>query len=222
MTRPWLPPTRHNGYLSDTGFGYFEDPVLDQTLRGPDNYAPIRGKWLSIMSKYGSDRYMQDYDELVEEETEGAEFDPNAQYTNAQLQAWADKMLREDSRRELCRKCGNYGEETENVEAKPQFHKNGDPILDDEGQQLYVEFPELECDRGHRWYAGEGKARGIGGKDPILFKNHLDERKRREIYTAQGTPDPNIVSGMYNRSHPQGRKINSSEQRKKNGASWYR
>lgn len=67
-----------------------------------------------------------------------------------------------------------------------------------------------------------GKPRGIGGEDPILFEEHLYSRKRREIYNQNGTPDPNIASGIYWRAHPQGRKITTPEQRKKNGASWYR
>ena len=67
-----------------------------------------------------------------------------------------------------------------------------------------------------------GRPRGIGGESPILFEEHLYSRKRREIYNQNGTPDPNIVSGIYWRAHPQGRKITTPEQRKKNGASWYR
>lgn len=67
-----------------------------------------------------------------------------------------------------------------------------------------------------------GKERGIGGKDPILFEEHFYMRRRREIYTESGTPDPGLVIGMYHRTHPQGRKVNSEEQRKRNGASFYR
>lgn len=48
------------------------------------------------------------------------------------------------------------------------------------------------------------------------------ERIRREIYVASGTPDPSIVEGLYNRTHPQGRKVNTEEQRKYNGAGFYR
>jgi hypothetical protein len=37
---------------------------------------------------------------------------------------------------------------------------------------------------------------------------------------------PGVTAGdgqmMYNRTHPRGRKVNSVEQRKRNGASWYR
>lgn len=71
-----------------------------------------------------------------------------------------------------------------------------------------------------------GKPRGIGGDDPILFFEHLAMRKRREIYPltdqSNGVVDPSIEQGMYNRQHPQGRKVNSDEQRSRNGASYYR
>lgn len=67
-----------------------------------------------------------------------------------------------------------------------------------------------------------GRERGIGGDHPILFEDHLYQRRRREIQCASGTPDPEIVAGLYNRQHPQGRKVNSPEQRSKNGASYYR
>lgn len=67
-----------------------------------------------------------------------------------------------------------------------------------------------------------GKERGIGGDNPILFAEHEYSRKRREIYVKDGTPDPSLVSGIYFRTHPQGRKVNSDVQRKTNGASFYR
>lgn len=62
----------------------------------------------------------------------------------------------------------------------------------------------------------------IKGENPILFKEHLMNRGRREIYTSIGTPDPAFGHGIYNRSHPEGRKVNSDEQRKRNGAGYYR
>jgi hypothetical protein len=55
-----------------------------------------------------------------------------------------------------------------------------------------------------------------------LNQAQIDMRHRREIITRDGTPDPNIVQGIYNRTHPEGRKVNSDEQRKKNGAAFYR
>lgn len=80
-----------------------------------------------------------------------------------------------------------------------------------------------------------GKERGIGGENPILFQEHIHARWRREIQTEGGVPDPHLSldtskpgrktnnqPGMYNRTHPRGRKVNSEEQRRKHGASYYR
>lgn len=67
-----------------------------------------------------------------------------------------------------------------------------------------------------------GKERGIGGDNPILFAEHLYQRQKREILNENGVPEPGLVQGIYYRAHPEGRKINSEEQRKKNGASYYR
>jgi len=67
-----------------------------------------------------------------------------------------------------------------------------------------------------------GKPKGIGGKDPILFEEHIYQRKKREIINENGVPEPGLVQGIYDRIHPEGRKVNSPEQRKRNGASWYR
>lgn len=159
---------------------------------------------------------------------EEEDFDPTEEivegksYKGWELERMADEILRSDSKRELCRKCGRYGDETGEVESMPQADGEGNPVTDGEGNTLYMDFPELSCDNGHRWYKGEGKARTIQGKNPILFENHLQDRRRREIYTSLGTPDPSIQRGMYNRTHPQGRKVNSPEQRKRNGASFFR
>jgi hypothetical protein len=77
-----------------------------------------------------------------------------------------------------------------------------------------------------------GKPRGIKGKDPILFPEHLKKRASREIQILleerNGIVDPaftlnsNGQPGMYNREAPTGRKVNSEEQRRRNGASYYR
>lgn len=67
-----------------------------------------------------------------------------------------------------------------------------------------------------------GKEKGIGGDNPILFQEHLYQRQKREILNENGVPEPGLVQGMYYRAHPEGRKINSEEQRKKHGASYYR
>lgn len=128
----------------------------------------------------------------------------------------ADALLRQDSRAELCKKCKERGNETGHIEHKTQA------ATDQEGHMLSIEFPEYKCKNGHKWFKGEGLARGIGGDNPILFEEHLHSRRRREIYTQNGTPDPEIVSGIYNRIHKDGRKVNSAEQRSRNGASFYR
>jgi hypothetical protein len=62
----------------------------------------------------------------------------------------------------------------------------------------------------------------------ILFEGQLKKRRDREkrasegvvdeIITAAGSPDGQRI---YNRSHPEGRRINSEEQRKEHGASFY-
>lgn len=156
------------------------------------------------------------------------DFDPTVgpvegeDYTGRQLEMMADELLRTDAKRELCRKCGGYGDLTGHVEALPQADEDGNPQVDDEGNTLFMDFPELACEKGHHWFQGEGKARSIQGDSPILFENHLQDRRRREIYTSIGTPDPSIQRGMYNRTHPQGRKVNTKEQRKRNGASFFR
>lgn len=67
-----------------------------------------------------------------------------------------------------------------------------------------------------------GKERGIGGEDPILFDEHIYQRQKREILNENGVPEPGLVQGIYYRAHPEGRKINSEEQRKKHGASYFR
>ncbi len=143
-------------------------------------------------------------------------------YTKWQLEQMADSLLRADVKREMCRKCGEYGEETGEVEYMPLLDDDDNPKTDAEGNTLYAESPELSCPKNHRWYKGEGRARTIGGKNPILFENHLQDRRRREIFTSLGVPDPSIKRGIYNRTHPQGRKVNTEEQRKRNGASFFR
>lgn len=178
-------------------------------------------------------------DEDLTEEPDNPGFDPHGQYTKKELEEWADALLREDANRELCRRCKEvdantlpYGQETGEIEWQIQVDKDtGEPLFDDEGNTLYVAFPQLRCERGHLWYKGEGPRRDIRGPNPILFETHLYNRKRREIHVKDGIPDPAFTmdrwgkhptQGIYNRSHPQGRKINTEEQRKKNGASYYR
>lgn len=210
---------------------YFDDPVIYFS-------PPVNTKWEATVTReeisrklYGNQSFlMRKYEEELEETEEDlpdAEptelvYEEGKQYRNWELEQLADKILRDDSRRELCRQCDAYGEETGHIESQPQFNDDDTPLVDQEGQQLYVDFPELRCKNGHVWYKGEGKARGNGGPNPVLFEEHMKNRQRREIYTVVGTPDPSIVAGIFNRTHPQGRKVNSADQRRKHGASFYR
>ncbi len=164
-------------------------------------------------------------------------------WTGSELEAIADALLKEDSNAELCRVCVEtdkkqghshnlpYGHETGHIEWQIQKDKEGNVLLDDEGNALYVAFPELECDQGHRWYKGEGPRRNINGLNPILFETHIYNRKRREIHVKDGIPDPAFTmdrwnkrptQGIYNRVHPLGRKVNTPAQRAASGASYYR
>jgi len=68
----------------------------------------------------------------------------------------------------------------------------------------------------------KGGSSTLKGDAPILFAEHLKTRYKREIYNRLGIPDPSIQQGMYWRTHPDGRKINSEEARKGSGASYYR
>jgi hypothetical protein len=70
---------------------------------------------------------------------------------------------------------------------------------------------------------------GPSEEAPVLFQEHIEPRWRKEVRVESGTPDQAITNSlsadgqtMYNRQHPQGRKVNSSEQRSKNRASYYR
>lgn len=110
---------------------------------------------------------------------------------------------------------------------RPSYDKN-EIIEFDEDKSDYT-FRELEqlADQLLRAQArsinpGTGKERGIGGADPILFEEHIHQRRRREILNEAGVPDPSLGSGMYFRTHPEGRKVNSEEARRKHGASFYR
>jgi hypothetical protein len=183
--------------------------------QGTLSYDRLRARYMAISKRHGTDRGKR-MRWNKDEEVFTTEMDPEREYTSRELDQIADAFLREDARVEMCRECGERGEETGNVQEKEQ------EVTDGEGHTLVLEFNEMKCPNEHTWFPGEGAPRGIGGKDPILFEEHFQSRKRREIYTAVGTPDPSIVAGIYNRVHPQGRKVNSEEQRKRNGASFYR
>lgn len=142
-------------------------------------------------------------------------------YTNREMELMADALLKEEARTEICRTCNSGGSPTGHKESKLQCGEDGNPLIDLEGNELIISFPEIGCKNGHTWFLGEGMARGIGGENPILFEEHLHSRRRREIYPENGTPDPSIVAGMYNKAHPLGRKINSAEARA-GGSSYFK
>lgn len=156
------------------------------------------------------------YNRFRKRETVSTKIDPAKAYTNRELDEIAEQLLRDDSKSEICRECGNPGVTTGLKESRPQEATDG------EGNQLVIDFTEYECAEEHKWFDGEGRPKGIGGDDPILFDEHFYSRRKREIYCNAGSPDPSIVVGLYNRTHPSGRKVNTKEQRKRHGASYYR
>lgn len=196
-----------------------EDPTLSLAFKGNDPYANFRDFAFNIQKKHGNDLLM--WNRIPEDAPEYVE---GKEYSNYELGLMADAMLRADVKKELCRECQEEGVKTSEFKLEPQFDdETGDPVLNEDGKQLHLKFFRLICKNDHKWYQGDGKTRSIGGKNPILFEEHIQARKRREIYTSTGdNPDPSIVSGIYNRSHPAGRKVNTDEARKKHGASWYR
>jgi len=157
---------------------------------------------------------------------EAPEFFEGQEYNDHDLELMADALLRADGKRETCRKCGGVGERTGESKLMPQYARDDEgeitgPMTDARGRQLIVAFDELSCKESHTWYEGEGKAKGFKGDNQILFEEHIIARKRREIFCENGVPDPGIVSGLYNRTHKDGRRVNSEESRKKHGASFY-
>ena len=62
----------------------------------------------------------------------------------------------------------------------------------------------------------------------ILFEGQLKKRQQREKHGKNGVVDDTITQAgspdgqrIYNRSHPEGRRVNSDEQRREHGASFY-
>lgn len=197
---------------------YVGNPHSAGTLSTHSRYRALWYREEEYNKRFGNSLAIRRTKVLLDEEVKEDPWalTPGKKYTKAQLEALADDLLREDSRRELCRKCDGSGVKTGVVKHIPQDEADG------QGNRLVLEFAQFACADGHKWWEGEGRDRGIKGDNPILFEDHLIQRRRREIYTTVGTPDPEIVSGIYNRSHPQGRKINSPEQRARHGASYYR
>jgi hypothetical protein len=50
----------------------------------------------------------------------------------------------------------------------------------------------------------------------------MRERLKHEIFCTNGTPDPSIESGLYWRTHPEGRKWKTVEERQINNGAFYR
>ncbi len=71
-------------------------------------------------------------------------------YSNVELTAYADAMLRADVRTELCRQCEAPGEETGETALAAQYDDRDEPILDDNSEPLFLEFAELTCENSHR------------------------------------------------------------------------
>lgn len=56
----------------------------------------------------------------------------------------------------------------------------------------------------------------------ILLFPMLKDRLKREIYVGNGIPDPSVESGLYWRTHPEGRSFRTPLERKALGASFYK
>lgn len=104
-------------------------------------------------------------------------------------------------------------------------YEEGKQYTDKELEQLADQFLR---DDAKSIDAATGKPKGIQGENPILFEEHLRKRASREIGNERGVADPaytlnsNGQPGMYNRVAPDGRKVNSEDQRRRNGASFFR
>lgn len=55
-----------------------------------------------------------------------------------------------------------------------------------------------------------------------LNASTMKERLKHEIYVANGIPDPSISSGLYWRTHPEGRKWRSAKDRRPGRDSFYK
>lgn len=126
--------------------------------------------------------------------------------SRAELEAQADALLAEHAREEVCRECGADGHATGETAALQVYDREERAVFRD-GLPFRLLSTEYACGSGHVWYTGEGRARGIDGEHAILFEDHLRHRRSREILAESGTVDPGIVSGLYNRAHPEGRPL---------------
>jgi hypothetical protein len=114
-------------------------------------------------------------------------------YSPSDLDRIATELLENDMRAELCRECDRRGVEF------------GDPAMlivsDRDGRDTGMRAiaSGYVCENGHTWYAGEGKARGRGGDNPILLADHLEHRKSHEL-AYEGDIDT-VSPGMFHRPH---------------------
>lgn len=104
----------------------------------------------------------------------------------------ATELLEADMRSELCRECDRRGVVL------------GEPVplvvmLADKDTGMRALTVEYVCENGHTWYAGEGKARGRGGENPILLADHLEHRRSHEL-AFEGDIDT-VTPGLFHRPH---------------------
>lgn len=105
--------------------------------------------------------------------------------------------------------------------ARPQWYKKTELTLDD--FDANVKWTPKELDEFASLMIREDFKNNPNFRHPVvLLDEHLTKRYAREIYNTNGFPEPSFGAGLYWRTHPQGRKMNSEEQRKLNGASFYR
>jgi hypothetical protein len=95
-------------------------------------------------------------------------------------------------RSELCRECKQRGVEL------------GEPVplvVEKDGADtgLRALVARYVCENGHTWYAGEGKARGRDGENPILLADHLEHRRSHEL-AFDGDIDT-VTPGLFHRPH---------------------
>lgn len=91
-----------------------------------------------------------------------------------ELENLADEILKWDANRSVCPVCG---------------------LLEIDRRD-----PSPECEAGHTWDREDSQRKGWDSSHGLLA-SHMKERRRREIYTASGTPDPAYASGIFGRPH---------------------
>lgn len=100
-----------------------------------------------------------------------------------------------------------------------------------DSSRIKAEIPDFDSDREFEYTARELLllAEKILLEDPKPPREHptwlsarkLRQRQKCEIYVANGTPDPSVESGMYWRTHPDGRPWVPEHLRRRTDASFY-